>query len=156
MSARPSPVMRTPGAIHTEHPVARLAEHQLLVGMPRAFRDDVPPLPRHQVQELVYDEARGESAHASAWDRDGFSAYRTSEGSVVSALSFEDPLQAAPADGVRTRQKLRVVLLAIVHAQARPACQETVIEVLVVDGDGLDQSGRHAADVCNVKHGLQV
>ena len=40
-------------AVDAEHLVARLAEHQLLLRVQRALGDDVTPLARHQVEQLV-------------------------------------------------------------------------------------------------------
>ena len=104
-----------------------------------ALGDDVASLLGHQVQQLVDNEAGGERHDASARQHDRLTTYRAAELSAVSTGS-DDALQATDTHRVGARQQLGVVLDAVVHAQARAACQETVIEVLVVDGDCLDQS----------------
>lgn len=50
---------------------------------------------------------------------------------------------------MRAGQEFGSVLLTIILAQAGPTCQETVIEVLIVDGDCLHQGRAHPPTVCN-------
>ncbi len=42
--------------------------------------------------------------------------------------------------------------LSVVHAEAGAARQETVVEIIVVERDGLNQRGRHPAYICKTKH----
>lgn len=53
------------GAVDAEDLVARLAEHQLLAGVQRALGDDIAPLSRHQIEQLVDKEAGRKAAHAA-------------------------------------------------------------------------------------------
>ena len=149
--ARPATVVRAALAVDAEDRVARLAEHQLLSEMDGTLGDDVPSLLRHQVEQLVDDEARRERDGSAAWQRDRLATYRAAELRAV-ATRFNDALQTADADRVRARQQLGVVLDAVVHAQTRAARQEALVEVLVVDRHRLDQRRRHAVDIYNVKH----
>lgn len=74
--------MGTAGAESAEHRVARLAEQQLLVDVHRTLGDDLAPLTRHQVQELVYEERRRQSGHSAPGDDDQLPAYWTPGGTT--------------------------------------------------------------------------
>ena len=70
--------------------------------------------------------------------------YRAPEAASVKRLRRDDALQAVPADGVGARQELGGALPSlVVGAQAGAAREETLVEVVVVDRDGLHQGGAH-------------
>ena len=143
MGTGSSHVVRALGAIKTKNNVTRLTKHQLGLRMSRALRYDVTPLSTHQIEKLVDDEAGREADHPSSWNGDSFSADGTPERSDGLPLGINDVLQATEADGVGAREELGSSFFIVVDAQASAAGEEAVAEVIVVDGDCLDQRGRH-------------
>ena len=161
-------------AVAAEDDVARLAEEQLAVEVRGAARHHVAPLRRHQVQQLVDDEAGREGSDAAARHRHRLAADGAAERApalrAATARSgrrrLQDALQAAPADRVRALEQLRCALECVVRAQARAARQEAVAEVVVVDAHrfgevrrhlagrtaGRVEAGRHACHACMAEH----
>ena len=60
-----------------EHAVAGLTEQQLLVGVGGALGDNLPPLPGHQVPQLVDEEGGRERLDPARGDGDQVPAHRT-------------------------------------------------------------------------------
>ena len=60
-----------------EHAVAALAEQQLLVWVGAALGHDLPPLPGHQVPQLVDEEGGRQGLDPAGGDCDQFPAHRT-------------------------------------------------------------------------------
>ena len=61
-----------------EHAVAGLAEQQLLVRMGAALGDDLPPLPGHEVPQLVDEEGGRQGLDTASRDGDQVSTHWTS------------------------------------------------------------------------------
>ena len=81
-----------------------------------ALWNDLPPLPGHQVEQLVDEERRRHRLDAAARDRDQLPADGAPELARVPGEGGHDPVEALEAHRVRAVQQLRGVLAAIVHA----------------------------------------
>ena len=42
--------------------------------------------------------------------------------------------------------------MSVIHTQAGAARQETVVEIFIIERDGLDESRRHPTYICKTKH----
>lgn len=69
--------------------------------MCRAFGDDFPPLPGHEVQKLVDKEGRWQRLNAPSRDGDQLATYWTSELTSVAGKCGHYPVQALQAHCVR-------------------------------------------------------
>lgn len=108
--------VRAVSAVPTKDAVARLAKQQFSAGVAAALRYNLPPLPRHEVQQLVNEEGWRQRRDAATRNRDQLAAYGAAEGARVARLRRGYSREAVQANCVRARQQLRRMLAAVVCA----------------------------------------
>lgn len=109
-------IVRTTGAQGAENRVACLAKQQLLINVNGTFRNDLPPLPGHQIQQLVDQKGGRQSRHAATGYRNQFAANWATERTRIPGLGGGYPGQTVQTHGVGALEQLRRVLAPIVHA----------------------------------------
>ena len=120
-----------------------------------AVGDGLPLLLGHQVYQLVDKEGGREGHHPARGNPDQFPTYWTSESAnckcpdmrsrdkepeaELPGICGDDPLEAGYADGVGAGEQLGAALPPVIATEAGAACEEWLVEVLVVDWDSLHE-----------------